>query len=63
MQTNEFEGAFSNYLESNDCEEASGALFDIIRRSFLAGWQAARGEAPESPDKIIYLLHKGVPKD
>ena len=58
MHTDEFEKAFSDFLESRDCDDAEDALFSIIRMSFLAGWRAARGEAPEPQDKVIYLLHQ-----
>lgn len=58
MQTDEFEQAFSCFLESADYDDAADALFTSIRTAFLAGWKAARGEAPELQDKVIYLLHK-----
>ena len=58
MQTNEFEQAFSDFLETKAYDEAEDALFSVMRMAFLAGWRAARGEAPEPQEKVIYLLHK-----
>lgn len=58
MHTNEFEKAFSDFLESRDYDEAEDTLFSLIRMAFVAGWKAARGEAPEVEDRVIYLLHK-----
>ena len=58
MQTNEFEQVFSNYLESPEYDNAEDALFSAIRAAFVAGWKAARGEAPEPQEKVIRLLYK-----
>ena len=58
MQTNEFEQAFSDFLETKAYDEAEDALFSVMRMAFLAGWRAARGVAPEPQEKVIYLLHK-----
>ena len=58
MQTDEFEQAFSDFLGSKEYDDAEDTLFSVIRMAFIAGWQAARGEAPEPQNKVIYLLHK-----
>lgn len=58
MQTNEFEQAFSNYLDCPEYDQAEDALFSAIRAAFMAGWKAAKGEAPEPQGNIIHLLHK-----
>lgn len=58
MQTNEFELAFSDFLETKEYDDAEDTLFSVIRMAFVAGWKAARGEAPEPQDKVIYLLYK-----
>ena len=60
MQTNEFEQAFSNYLDNPEYDQAEDALFSAIRAAFTAGWKAAKGEAPEPQEKIIHLLHKST---
>ena len=62
MQSNEFELAFSQFLDRPEYDEAENALFDIVREAFLAGWKAARGE-PLPPQKVVYLLRKKQPTE
>lgn len=59
MQTNQFEQAFSDFLDRREYDQAENALFSIVRIAFLAGWKAAGGEAPP-PQKLFYLVHKDV---
>lgn len=42
MYPDDFELAYSQYLESMDYDEAETALFALTRAAFLAGWKAAR---------------------
>jgi len=58
METDTFEKAFSDYLESPEYDAAEDALFSAIRAAFLAGWKAACGDTPEPVKNIVYLLHK-----
>ena len=58
MQSDAFEKAFGEFLESKTCDEAEDAVFTVIRTAFLAGWQAAGGESVAPPDNMIGLLHK-----
>ena len=58
MKSNEFEAAFSQYLENPEYDMAEDALFSVVCAAFLAGWKAARGDAPEPQEKVIYLLRK-----
>lgn len=53
--SNDFEEAFSNFLERHEYDQAELALFDMVRISFLAGWKAAGGEPPV-PQKIFELM-------
>lgn len=46
MNTNEFEDAFSRFLERHEYDEAENYLFSMIRLSFTAGWMAAGGDPP-----------------
>ena len=55
MMSNDFEAAFSNFLERREYDEAESALFSIIRAAFLAGWRAAGGEPP-TPQKLFDLI-------
>ena len=41
MYTNEFEEAFSNFLDRHEYDEAESYLFSMVRLAFAAGWQAA----------------------
>ena len=42
MMDNEFEAAFSAFLDRHEYDDAESALFEIVRASFLAGRRAAR---------------------
>ncbi len=63
MMDNEFEAAFSCFLERHEYDDAESALFEIVRAAFLAGWRAAflagwraaGGECP-SAERIIQVL-------
>ena len=55
MMNNDFEEAFSSFLERREYDEAEGALFAIVRAAFLAGWNAAGGEPP-TPQKLFELI-------
>ena len=59
MQTNQFEKAFSDFLDRREYDQAENALFSMVRIAFLAGWKAAGGEAPP-PQKVLRLVHKEV---
>lgn len=59
MQTNQFEKAFSDFLDRREYDQAENALFSMVRIAFLAGWKAAGGEAPP-PQKVLCLVHKDV---
>ena len=54
MMSNDFEEAFSSFLEHKEYDEAESALFDMVRTSFLAGWKAAGGE-PSQPHRIFEI--------
>ena len=56
MQTNEFEKAFSDFIDRREYDEAENALFSMVRIAFLAGWKAAGGENPP-PQKVFELYH------
>ena len=56
MMSNDFEEAFSNFMERREYDEAENALFSMIRIAFLAGWKAAGGEPPV-PQKLFELIH------
>ena len=61
MYTNDFEEAFSKFLERHEYDEAENYLFSMIRLAFSAGWQAAGGIAPKA-ERIYELLPGGMPK-
>jgi len=56
MMPNDFEKAFSDFLERKEYDDAENALFDMVRISFLAGWNAAGGDPPH-PQKIFQVLY------
>ena len=55
MYTNEFEEAFSNFLDRHEYDEAENYLFSMVRLAFAAGWQAAGG-APPQAERIFELI-------
>ena len=54
-----FEKAFSDFLDRREYDQAENALFSMVRIAFAAGWKAACGKAPP-PQKILELQHKDV---
>lgn len=48
MHTNEFENAFSDFLNESEYDQAQSALFSLFRLAFSAGWQAAGGQKPKN---------------
>lgn len=55
MMDNEFEAAFSCFLERHEYDDAESVLFEIVRAAFLAGWRAAGGEC-RSAEWIFQVL-------
>ena len=41
---NRAEMAFSSFLEESIYDEAEEAIFQLLRKAFLAGWEAAKKE-------------------
>ncbi|MBD5133400.1 MAG: hypothetical protein HDT38_02850 [Clostridiales bacterium] len=41
MNEVEFDRALSDFLDDNECETASEAVYHLIRIAFAAGWNAA----------------------
>ena len=54
MYSNDFEEAFSNFLDRHEYDEAENYLFSMVRLAFAAGWRAAGGQPPQS--EAIYEL-------
>ena len=52
----EFDKAFDDFLEGDQCEEASGALYTIIREAFTAGWLSVGGKA--LPARKVILIDR-----
>ena len=55
MYCNEFEDAFSAFLERHEYDEAENYLFMMVRIAFAAGWKAAGGQPPKQ-ERIFELL-------
>ena len=55
LYSDNFEKAFSDFLERREYDQASNALFSMVRIAFIAGWKAAGGEPPP-PQKVIELV-------
>ena len=61
MQTNEFEIAFSEFLDRHEYDEAENYLFLMVRLAFSAGWQAAGGHPPKS--ERLFEIIQGSKKE
>lgn len=46
MYNNDFEAAFSDFLETREYDEAENYLFCLMRKAFISGWLAAGGQPP-----------------
>lgn len=57
MMDNEFEAAFSAFLDRHEYDDAESALFEIVRAAFLAGWRAAGGEGPQA-ERVFRILDR-----
>ena len=57
MYSDEFEAAFSAFLDRHEYDEAEQYLFSMIRLAFAAGWKAAGGEVPK-PQPVVQLFPK-----
>ena len=56
--TDEFEKAFSDFLDRREYDQASNALHDMVRIAFRAGWLAAGGSAlPAQP--VVQIERRG----
>ena len=51
--TDEFEQAFGDFLERDECEAASEALFASMRAAFAAGWDAAVENGFSKPIRLV----------
>ena len=51
MYSDEFEIAFSNFLDCREYDDAQEYIFSIVRAAFSAGWKAAGGEMPSRTDE------------
>ena len=57
MYSDQFELAFSKFLDRHEYDEAENYLFSMVRVAFAAGWQAAGGEKPRS--ERVFALQTG----
>ena len=46
MQNDNFELAFSEFLEQEAYDQAQAAIFTLVRAAFLAGWKARESQRP-----------------
>ncbi len=57
----DFEKAFSDFIDRREYDKAQNALFDMVRISFKAGWEAAGGNPP--PSQPVLQLYPKKPSD
>lgn len=58
MHSNDFEHAFSEFIDRREYDEAEEYLFSMIRIAFTAGWNAAGGTPPTS-ERLFQLISGG----
>ena len=58
MMSNEFEAAFSAFLDQQAYDDAESALFALVRAAVLAGWNAAGGDEPQEETMFQVLRPK-----
>lgn len=51
MYSDQFEIAFSNFLDCREYDDAQDYIFSVARAAFAAGWKAAGGEVSSQTDK------------
>lgn len=51
---NDFEKAFSDFLETKEYDQTEQAVFELTRAAFKAGWSAAQSN-PDSKPKIFEI--------
>ena len=61
MESDTFEKAYADFIDRCEYDQAQNALFDMVRISFKAGWQAAGGN-PSEPQCVIELVSKNPRK-
>ena len=51
MTSDQFEKAFSDFLDSQTCDQAESQMFSALRTAFLAGWQAAKEQDKQKRER------------
>ncbi|MGI5848494.1 MAG: hypothetical protein ACOX8Q_00250 [Christensenellales bacterium] len=62
MGKQDFEKAFSDFIDGNEYDEAQSSMFKMVRISCQAGWESAGGNRP-SPQPVTHLALKRSPKE
>ncbi len=47
LEKDAFEAAFSEFLESDECDDKNWVIFELMRCAFEAGYRAAGGVPPK----------------
>ena len=55
MEKTDFEKTFSDFIDRREYDTAASALFEMVRISFKAGWEAAGGNPP-TPQPILRFV-------
>lgn len=63
MYSNDFEYAFSQFLDRREYDEAENALFTMVRIAFAAGWKAAGGKPPQSQQIVQLISPQNAPSN
>lgn len=58
MYSDDFEGAFSDFLDSEEYDKIEEAIFRLARSAFEAGWRAAGGDPDVKGGKIVEIVRK-----
>ena len=63
MYSDEFEIAFSHFLDCREYDDAQEYIFQIARAAFAAGWKAAGGTVPVEKNTVNDHISPLFPKD
>lgn len=58
MSEKKYECAFEEVLNLDEYENAQEAMYQLVRKSFKAGWDAAGGEPLRTQDKFQLMRKK-----
>ena len=63
MYSDQYEIAFSNFLDCREYDDAQEYIFQVARAAVAAGWKAAGGKVPVEKETMKENVSPLFPKD